>query len=102
MSDIEDAVCGVFRVTPQDLRSGERRQTVCHARHLAIYLSRRLTGAAFTEIGSHFGNRNHSTIITSNDKIKSMIANQGIIKLAGNSWLVEDLVESLEQQILAS
>jgi chromosomal replication initiator protein len=102
MSDIEDAVCGVFHVTPQALRSSERKQAVCHARHLAIYLSRRLMGAAFTEIGSHFGNRNHSTIITSNDKIKSMIANQRSIKFAGNTWLIEDLVDSLEQQILAS
>ncbi len=102
MSDVEQAVCGMFHVTPQALRSSERKQAVCHARHLAIYLSRRLTGAAFTEIGSHFGNRNHSTIITSNDKIKSMIANQGSMKFAGNTWLVEDLVESLEQQILAS
>lgn len=102
ISDVEQAVCGVFRVTPQSLRSGDRKQAVCHARHLAIYLARRLTGAAFSEIGSHFGNRNHSTIITSNDKVKSMISNHGYIKLAGNSWLVEDLVESLEQQILAS
>lgn len=102
LTDVEQAVCGVFHVTPQSLRSGDRKQTVCYARHMAIYLSRRLTGAAFSEIGTHFGNRNHSTIITSNDKIKSMIKNQGSIRLAGSTWLVEDLVESLEQQILAS
>jgi chromosomal replication initiator protein len=102
ITDVEQAVCGVFHVTPQALRSSERKQAVCYARHLAIYLSRRLTGAAFSEIGSHFGNRNHSTIITSNDKIKSMIANHGSIRLGSSTWLIEDLVESLEQQILAS
>ena len=61
---------------PSDLiRGNSRKKEIVKARHIAIYLSDQLTDLTLKSIGSHFGNRDHSTIIhairTLEDKIKS-------------------------------
>ena len=51
---------------PLPLLTGEsRRKEVALARHIAIYLSKQLTGSSLKTIGLHFGGRDHSTVIHS-------------------------------------
>ena len=38
---------------------------------LAMYLARKHTGAAYSEIGRFFGDRNHSTVISADKKVRS-------------------------------
>ena len=42
---------------------------VSHPRMLAMYLARKHTGAAYSEIGRYFGGRNHSTVISAEKKV---------------------------------
>jgi len=40
-----------------------KRQEVVTARHTAMFLARELTGCSLQTIGSHFGGRNHASVI---------------------------------------
>ena len=43
-------------------------------RQIAIYLCRELTTESFPKIGSYFGGRNHSTIISADKKIREALS----------------------------
>jgi chromosomal replication initiator protein len=49
-------------VVPAQLRSRSRTQHLSFARHVGMYLARKITGAPFENIGRHFG-RDHSTAV---------------------------------------
>ena len=46
-----------------ELKGKPRQQSIANARGLAMFLVRRLTQASYAEIGRHFGNRDHSTVL---------------------------------------
>jgi chromosomal replication initiator protein len=50
----------------------ERRRAHVLPRQLAMYVVRQLTGASLEEIGREFGNRHHTTVIHSINKIEAM------------------------------
>ena len=60
---IMDLVCAQFGVEKSDLvgRGGSRR--INRARHVAMYLCRKLTDASLIEIARGFGRKDHSTVI---------------------------------------
>ncbi len=68
---------------------------------LAMYLSRRLTQAAYTEIGAHFGGRNHSTVMSAEKKISDMMKSRASVRIAAQEWPVSELIATLEQQLKA-
>ena len=51
-----------FRLPVADLQSRSREQRIAFVRQLAMFLSRKITGAPFKAIGAHF-HRDHSTVI---------------------------------------
>ena len=51
-----------FRLCPRDLQSTSREQRIAFVRQLAMFLSRKITGAPFESIGEHF-NRDQTTVI---------------------------------------
>jgi chromosomal replication initiator protein len=59
---------------PSDLiRGNSRKKQIARARQVAMYLCSQLTRHTLKSTGSHFGNRDHSTVIHSIDVIKNMI-----------------------------
>lgn len=101
MADIERAVCDVFGVESEDLKSASRQRSIVQPRMLAMYLARRLTQAAYKEIGTHFGGRNHATVMSAEKKIERLCQQQESWRLANGSWAVSDVVEMLEDRIKA-
>lgn len=101
LSDIEEAVCEFFGVDSRELRSASRKQQVTQPRMLAMYLSRRLTQTAYSEIGRHFGGRNHATVMSAERKVQKEIESQATIRVASEKWTVGDVVQALEQRIKA-
>lgn len=101
IADVESAVCRLFKVSPDELRSSCRARALVHPRMLAMYLSRRMTQSAYSEIGRYFGGRDHATVMSAERKIAGMIESSGDLRVAAETWPVEELVRSLEQQILA-
>jgi chromosomal replication initiator protein len=68
------AVARHSQITVRDLKGKSRQQTIADARGLAMYLARRLTKASYAEIGSHFGNRDHSTVLHACRKFDRLVA----------------------------
>jgi len=93
---IEQAVCEFCGVKSNEIRSASRRKRVCTARMLAMYLARRHTGAAFSEIGDHFGNRKHSTAIAAEKKVAGWIEASESIALPNASYPADEVIRRIE------
>jgi chromosomal replication initiator protein len=101
IADVEQAVCRLFGVEPDDLKSNRRTRSISQPRMLAMYLARKHTQAAYSEIGEYFGGRNHSTVMSAEKKISQWVSEQAEVRVASSVWSFGDLVESLEHQLLA-
>ncbi len=101
LADIEQAVCSLFGVSIEDMKSSKRQKSLTQPRMLAMYLARKHTRSAYAEIGDFFGGRNHSTVIAAEKKILASLKQEEPIKIHTQTWRVNDLVEALEQQLQA-
>jgi chromosomal replication initiator protein len=101
LADIERVVCNLFGVDADDLRSSSRTRSVCEPRMLAMYLARRHTRSAYSEIGRHFGGRNHATVIAAERKVTGWLQQGTSVRVASRTWQLGDILETLEQQLQA-
>jgi chromosomal replication initiator protein len=99
LADIDKAVCSVFGLEAETLQSGRRAKDVSHLRMLAMFLARKHTRAALSEIGQHFGRRSHSTVISAHKTVTGWVAKQSKIELTGKSWNVEEAIRCVEEQM---
>lgn len=100
VADVERTVCRVFAVDPGALRSSRRSRSLSQPRMLTMFLARKLTQAAYREIGEHFGGRNHSTVVSAEKRVRRMIDAGTTLRVASQNWRLGDLMTSLEQQLL--
>ena len=72
---VAKATAQYFRLPLADLKSKGRNQDITKARHVAMYLARKVVNAKQQEIGAFFGGRDHSSVIhavnTISDKVKT-------------------------------
>jgi len=73
VDDIQKAVAGHYGVTPADICSKRRTQSVVRPRHVAMYLAKTMTTRSLPDIGRRFGNRDHSTVIHAVNKVTSLL-----------------------------
>lgn len=73
--DIKETVCRKFNVKVKDLDSAKRSKEIVIPRHIAMYLCRETIEMSFEKIGREFGNRNHTTVITACDKLRTSLQN---------------------------
>ncbi|MCH9791224.1 MAG: chromosomal replication initiator DnaA, partial [Planctomycetes bacterium] len=102
LDDIKQIVCTTFGVSELDLKSSRRARNISQPRMLAMFLARKLTHAAYSEIGDFFGGRNHSTVMFAEKQVRKWLENHSSIHVAQQEWTTEEIIESLEQQLLAS
>lgn len=102
LADVERVVCDLFRLIPDELRSSSRARNVAQPRMLAMFLARKLTQAAYSEIGEFFGGRNHSTVISAERQVQTWLAGDTPFTIAARQWSAGELLQTLEQQLLAS
>jgi chromosomal replication initiator protein len=60
---IKEIVSKHYHIPVKDLKSKKRTKNIVFPRHLAMYLSRKLTEKSTTEIGRDFGDRDHTTVM---------------------------------------
>lgn len=72
VEDIQKIVCKYFKVDRDALKSKSRKKIIAYPRSIAIYLCRRYTDKSLESIGRSF-NRNHSTVLYDEEKIKKKI-----------------------------
>ena len=78
---IIDCVADYYSLSSAMLRGNSRKKEIALARHVAVYLTREMTGLSLPRIGDAFG-RDHSTIINSCDKVSKMLDEGGEMKTA--------------------
>lgn len=100
LADVSRAVTQVLKLEAKALQSGQRAWSVSHPRMLAMYLARKHTSAAYTEIGTHFGGRNHSTVVAAEKKMRHLVQGDGELTLGERRVRLRDVVDQVERELL--
>ena len=101
LPDIERAVCAAFGVDAGSLQSSSRARRVNHPRMLAMFLARKHTPAALAEIGTFFGRRSHSTVISAQRTVDGWIAAGNRVTLADTDWGILEAIRRVEEALRA-
>ncbi len=96
LPDIQEAVCDVFGIAPETLRSDRKTKAVSHPRMLAMWLARKHTRAALSEIGQFFGRRSHSTVISASKKVETWMRRETSLALSDAECDVEEAIRRVE------
>lgn len=70
---IKSVVCDYYGLSTGQLESKSRTKNIANARHIAVYLCRKHLHMPFVKIGFEFGNRDHSTIMSSYEKMVKLL-----------------------------
>ena len=70
---IKRVVSDYYGLTKQQLVSNSRTKNIASARHIAMYLCRKMLDLPFVKIGEEFGKRDHSTVINACEKVELSI-----------------------------
>lgn len=87
---IQRVVCDYYKISIEQMKGKKRNDEVNFPRQVAIYLCRELTSESFPKIGSYFGGRNHSTIISACKKIEKELNINDDLKI-----VIKDLKKQL-------
>lgn len=87
---IQTVVCDYFKITLDDIKGKKRSQNINYPRQVAIYLCRVLANESFPKIGTYFGGRDHSTIMSSYHKIENDLKTNEQLKV---------VIKELKQQL---
>lgn len=84
ITHIKDEVAMRYHLKRHDLEGASRKKEISQARHMAIYLARDMTNNSFPAIGKQFGNRDHTTIMHSYMKIKTLLQETPLLQAEVN------------------
>ena len=89
---IKETVAKYFSIDKNELEGQKRSNDIAFPRQIAMYLCREVIGMSFPQIGSEFGNRDHSTVMHGYNKICSQIKEKKSTKLIVES--VKNIITS--------
>lgn len=101
LSDIETAVCQVFAIDSESLQSERKSKLLSQPRMLAMWLARKYTRAAYSEIGEYFGGRSHSTVISAQKKVDDWVGDGASLEMAHGKCPVQDAIRRVEARLRA-
>lgn len=84
-------VATAFSVTPDEIRSNNRRANISLARKVAIYLMKEIKGLTYIQIGNEL-NKNHSTMTIHHKDLENMLQTNSDLKDT-----VEDIIKNLKE-----
>ncbi len=64
-----------YSLKEEDLRGQNRSKNMTMARQVSMYLMRSLTGLSLKDIGTHYDDRNHATVLSSIRKVEQLLKN---------------------------
>lgn len=73
MADIQREVAAFFHIPVAEMVSERRAREVARPRQVAMYLAKKLTPKSLPNIGRHFGNRDHTTVIHAVRQVERLI-----------------------------
>ncbi len=71
--DIIEETAKYFNLSPEDVRGQRRNKSTSLARQIAMYEIRTLTNLSLKDIGDIFGGRDHTTVLSSIQKVEKAI-----------------------------
>lgn len=89
LQSITRMVCKYFRLRTAELKGPTRRQRVVRARGIAMLLARQLTDESLEQLGRHFGNRDHTTVLHACRKTQSLIRTDPALRQAVEALTVQ-------------
>lgn len=99
---IVKAVCARLGVEASQLAGSSRHKFLVLARSLSVYLARELTTMSYPEIAHAMGRKNHSTVITADQRLRrQMTDDQPIMMPAGEGTVTpSELAGSLSREVM--
>ena len=70
---IIDETAKYYMLTPDDIKGQSRTRDTARARHIAMFLIRKMTNLSLKDIGTIFENRDHATVLSSVRRIENAI-----------------------------
>lgn len=99
MGDILQAVTQFFGLDSGALVSGGRTRAITQPRMLAMWLARKYTKKPLQEIGLAFGCSSHSTVISAQKKVETLLQTDAAIQIQEQTLNIHDILQRLEEQL---
>ena len=82
LNDKKPIIGTYFNINKDDLASNKRSNDIAYPRQIAMYLCRDIANMSYPQIGIDFGGRDHSTVMSSCEKIKDELkTNNQLVKI---------------------
>lgn len=89
---IQRKVADYYNIKPSDIIGKNRSRSIARPRQVAMYLSRKLTQHSYPEIGTFFGNKDHTTVLFACNKIEREVDTDPKLRS-----IVEQMTESFSK-----
>ena len=99
LPEIVGAVCEIFGVEADQLQSPTKAAAVTLPRMLVMFLARKYTRAALSEIGRTVGRKSHSTVVSAQQKVTQWLATGKRVPLGRGDCSLEDALRRVEQHL---
>lgn len=101
LPEIEKAVCETFGIAAETLSSKSRAKQSSQPRMLAMWLARKYTRYALSEIGKYFGDRSHSTVLAAEKKVNRWLTDDASLSCADEVRSISEAIRTIERQLNA-
>jgi chromosomal replication initiator protein len=99
LPEIVEAVCDVMGVEAKDLQSGNKSASSTVPRMLIMFLARKYTRAALSEISQSLGRKSHSTVVSAQQKVTQWLTTGKKVSLGQTECAVEDAIKRIEGRL---
>lgn len=80
VESIQQTVADFYRIRIDDLKSHRRMKTWAHPRQVAMYLCKKHLKVSFPELGTHFGGKDHTTVLHACKKIQNLLESDAALQ----------------------
>lgn len=77
---IQKMVANYYQVRVADLKGKSRQRVLVRPRQVAMYLCRKHSGASYPDLGSRFGDKDHTTVMSACKKIDGLVKNDPSVR----------------------
>ena len=73
IQEIQKRVCEHYNIRIAEMSSARRARNIARPRQIAMYLAKQLTSKSLPDIGRHFGDRDHTTVMHAVNRVSELI-----------------------------
>ena len=93
IKNIIEEVSKAFGISVEDIQSNKKKAEIVNARQFAMYIMREVTNLTLDEIGRHFGNKKHSTVLYSCEAVEEKIEESAQLDA-----MVSDIMKNIKEE----